>query len=149
MATNASATTTAIDAGKPAPVFSNGGRLKFFQETFTFAAQAAGEVFLLFDLPAGFLPFYWWYYLSVSAGGTATLAVGTAASTGRWRAAAIATTIDAPVFFGVSANMMANSGGFAGVGALTAKERVQVLTAAAALPASGFMRIGVAGSLSD
>jgi hypothetical protein len=105
-----------------------GGRLRRFRATITLASQASGDTVVLAKIPAGHAFAYGVINASATLGGTATVAIGTAASAGKYRAAAIFTAA-APTLFGVSTAVDDS--------ALTAEETVIMTIAAAALPSSG------------
>lgn len=106
-----------------------GGRTKVYRASFTLAAQATTDTLVCFTLKPGEAFIKGYLYTDTTFGSTTTIAIGTAASTGKYRAAATLTTTNAPVDFGVTA---------AAVGAvLTAEEKIIVTIAAADLPASG------------
>ena len=105
-----------------------GGRLRRFRATITLASQASGDTVVLAKIPAGHAFAYGVINASATLGGTATVAIGTAGSAGKYRAAAIFTAA-APTLFGVSTAVDDS--------ALTAEETVIMTIAAAALPSSG------------
>ena len=110
-----------------------GGRCKLYRASFTLNTQTTSDTLVCFTLKPGEAFVKGWLYTDTTLGATATLAIGTAASSGKYRAAATLTTTDAPVDFGVTA---------AAVGALlTAPEQVIVTIAAANLPASGNLAV--------
>jgi len=105
-----------------------GGRLRRFRATITLASQASGDTVVLAKIPAGHAFAYGVINASATLGGTATVAIGTAASAGKYRAAAIFTAA-APTLFGASTAVDDS--------ALTAEETVIMTVGAAALPSSG------------
>ena len=105
-----------------------GGRLRRFRATITLASQASGDTIVLAKIPAGHAFAYGVINASATLGGTATVAIGTAASAGKYRAAAIFTAA-APTLFGASTAVDDS--------ALTAEETVIMTVGAAALPSSG------------
>lgn len=105
-----------------------GGRLRRFRATVTFASQASGDTITLTQVPAGFTFAYGIVNNTASFGASATVAIGTAASTGKYRAAATLTTTG-PVLIGTTTA--------ADDDALAAEETVIMTVAVAALPASG------------
>jgi hypothetical protein len=105
-----------------------GGRLRRFRATITLASQASGDTVVLAKIPAGHAFAYGVINASATLGGTATVAIGTAASAGKYRAAAIFTAA-APTLFGVSTAVDDS--------ALTEEETVIMTVGAAALPSSG------------
>lgn len=106
----------------------HGGRLRRFRASFTMAAQASGDDMVLARVPAGYRFAFGIINGSATFGGTATVAIGVAGATGKYRAAAIFTAA-APTLFGVSTA--------ADDDALTAEETVLLTIAAASLPGSG------------
>lgn len=104
-----------------------GGRLRRFRATIEFDGQAAGDTVVLADVPAGYVFAYGVTTASATAGASATIAIGPASSSGKYRAAAVHTTT-APTLFGVAAATKASPS--------TAVERVLATIAVAALPAS-------------
>jgi len=105
-----------------------GGRLRRFRATVPFAGQAAGDTVTLAQVPAGYVFAYGIVNASATFGASATIAIGTASSTGKYRAAAVQTTTG-PVLFGT--NTAADDS------PLTAEETVIMTIAVAALPGSG------------
>ena len=99
-----------------------GGRLRRFRASFTMAAQASGDDIVLAKVPAG----YRFAFGIINA--SATVAIGIAGATGKYRAAAVFTAA-APTLFGVSTATDDD--------ALTAAETVLLTIAAAALPGAG------------
>jgi hypothetical protein len=99
-----------------------------FRATVNLASQASGDTVVLADIPAGYVFAGGELTASVSLG-TATVAVGNASSAGKYRAAAVYTTVDQPVLFGNTVTMAAL--------ASTAAERLILTVGTASLPASG------------
>ena len=114
--------TTKLDGGV------HGGRIRRFRASFTMAAQASGDTITLAVVPAGYRFAYGIINASATMGGTATVAIGTASSSGKYRAAAVFTAA-APTLFGV--NTAADDD------ALTDAETVILTVGAASLPGSG------------
>jgi hypothetical protein len=142
MASFKTAIAAAIDAGRLPDVRDIAGRLKEFRVRIDLAAQAvvaAGENIELFDLPGGFLPHFGVLASSVTLG-AATVAIGIAGTTGKYRAAAVFTTPDAPTPFGVVANLQR---------VVLPRERILLTVAAAALPAAGIVNVGIYGTVGD
>ena len=108
------------------------GKLRVFSETFTMAAQAAGDIIELARLPKGARVLFGVLNASATLGAAATLAIGIAGNTGKYRAAAVHTTADAPVLFGVNAGMGVK---------LAAEEIVIGTVAVAALPGAGNVNV--------
>jgi hypothetical protein len=129
-----------IPAVKPSATAAYGARLKRFRATITLAAQASGDTIVLADLPAGYTFAYGVLTASATLGATATVAIGTATTPAKYKAAAIFTAADTPTMFGT-----AIAG--AGQAALTATERVLLTIAAAALPGSGTLVVDIYASL--
>jgi len=105
-----------------------GGRIRRFRASFTLNSQASGDTITLAKIPAGYAFAYGIINASATLGASATVAIGTAASSGKYRAAAVFTAA-APTLFGVSTA--------ADDDALTAEETVILTIAVAALPSSG------------
>ena len=72
---------------------------------------------------------------SASFGATATIAIGSAAATGKYRAAAIFTTADVPTLFG------GTTAGLSTLGKLAADEEILLTVGAAASPTTGFVQV--------
>lgn len=105
-----------------------GGRVRRFRATVDMDGQAIADTIVLADVPPGYAFAYGVITASATLGATATLAIGTAASSGKYRAAAVLTSADTPTLFGKAAGASAD--------ALTDGERVIATVAAAALPDS-------------
>ena len=105
-----------------------GGRVRRFRATIPYAGQASGATIVLADVPAGFTFAYGVINASATAGASATIAVGTAGTAGKYRAAAVFTTANTPTLFGV-ADAVDDA-------PLTAPERVIATIGAASLPTS-------------
>lgn len=105
-----------------------GGRLRRFRATVPFAAQASGDTVTLATVPAGYTFAFGMVNATATFGATATIAIGTAASSGKYRVAAVHTAT-VPTLFGVP--------GAADDVPLTAAETVIMTVAAASLPGSG------------
>lgn len=104
-----------------------GARVRVWRETITLASQPTADQIVIADnVPIGSTFLYGILTTTVSLG-TSTIALGTIASTGKYRAAATFTTTDTPTLFGVTAAQAP----------LTVAETVQITIAVAALPASG------------
>lgn len=121
---------TLLAAGTtPAPGFV-GGTLRVFNEEVTLAAQAIADTIEVAKLPKGAIPLYGVIVSSVTLV-TAQLAIGIVGTTGKYRAAAVLTALTPEVF-----------GASGGIGeALSAEETVIITVSAAALPASGTVRV--------
>lgn len=105
-----------------------GGRMRRFRATIEYDGQASGDTIVLANVPAGHAFSHGVLTASATAGGTATIAIGTAASAGKYRTAAIFTAANTPTHFGNAAAVKADP--------LTAAERVIATIGAAALPTS-------------
>lgn len=77
-----------------------GGRLRRFRATVPFAAQASGDTITLATVPAGYVFAFGMVNASATFGASATVAIGTAASAGKYRAAAVHTAT-VPTLFGL------------------------------------------------
>lgn len=106
----------------------HGGRLRRFRASFTMAAQASGDDIVLARVPAGYRFAFGIINASATMGASATVAVGVAGATGKYRTAAVFTAA-APTMFGN--NTAADDD------ALTAEETVLLTIGVAALPGSG------------
>lgn len=107
-----------------------GGRVRAIHDSITLASQAAATTVRIGRIPKGACVLFGALLTTVTLG-AATIAVGISGTTGKYRAAATLTTADAPQFFGVASAVMTE---------LTSDETIQLLTATAALPASGTLR---------
>lgn len=136
MANTKSAQATLIDAGKLPDVRDLGGRLKCFRADVVFAAQAAADTIELMDLPAGFDFAFGVIEQDTTTGGTATVAIGITGTATKYRTAIINNGTVAALFGNYAAR-------------LTAKERVILTVGAAALPASGNMKVLIFGTVGD
>lgn len=125
---------TAIPVGYRPRAGVVGGRVKRFRASYTLASQATTDLLQLFNLPAGATLAYAIITSSVSLG-SSTIALGTAATAGKYRAAATFTAVDTPTLVGTAATVGAADP------ALTAEETVIATIGAAALPASGTLVI--------
>lgn len=108
-----------------------GARLKRLRATFTANTQTTSDTLVVGNLPAGATFAFGVMTASATMGASATLAVGIAGNTGKYRAAAVFTAVDTPTFFGPASVIGAADP------ALTADEAVSVTIAAASLPAAG------------
>lgn len=114
-----------------------GGRLKRMRATVTLASQATTDTLLLGNLPAGAV-FAFGVITTGTSLGSSTLAIGTAAAAGAFRAAATFTSTDTPTLFGVTATGPAASAD----GAAT-ETPVLGTIASAALPSSGTLVVDI------
>jgi hypothetical protein len=112
-----------------------GGRLRRYRATVQMTAQASGDTIVLAKIPAGQVFAFGFITATATLGGTATLAIGNATTSGLYRAAAIFTAVETPTTFGAgSAGLtvaMQSTTGFA------AEETVLATIAAASLPGAG------------
>lgn len=132
MANTLGAQMTKINAGTPPdPGFVDGG-VKVFNEEITLAAQADTDTIEVARLPKGAVPLYGMMTSDTALGGTATVAIGITGTIGKYRAAAIFNSANTWEQFGLAAAVG---------GALTAEETVIITVGAAALPASGTLRV--------
>lgn len=100
-------------------------KLKRLRATIDFDGQAAGDNIVLGRLPAGAVFAFGILNPSAGMGGTATIAIGAAGATGKYRAAAIANAAG-PVIFGPAAAAAGDP--------LLKEEEVIATIAAASLP---------------
>lgn len=105
-----------------------GAKLRRSVATITLAAQASGDIINLPQRPKGSR--YAGHQITASVSlGTATIALGTPGTAGKYRAAAVHTAVDSPTNVGIAARLAD--------AALTADE-LQILTVGtAALPGAG------------
>jgi hypothetical protein len=119
-----------------------GGRVRSYLATFDMASaavkKAAGDTNVCFQLPAGCKPVLGYLLSSATMGGTATIAVGTAAAAGKYRAAAVHTTANAPQFFMLSSAL--------DDAPLSETETVLITIAADALPGAGILQVVIFAS---
>ena len=133
MANTFGATATVLNAGgTPDPGLVH-GTVRCVVERITLASQASGDTITLPSLPKGAKPLYGVLCTSASLG-SATLAIGTAASAGKYRAAAVFTATDTPTLFGVATVL--NTG-------LSAAETLLATVGTAALPSSGTLDVAM------
>lgn len=109
------------------------GNVVVYQGSITFATQQTTDTIVYGVIPSGSF-FLFGVIDADTSTATATLALGTAASTGKYRAAAAFTTINTPTLFGIAAASLSTAG-------LTATETDIVTIGTAALPASGNLLI--------
>jgi hypothetical protein len=108
------------------------GKVRSMAAEFTCASDAVGTYTVPIRIPRGARVLRCALNASVTMGGTATIALGIAGATGKYRAAATFTTTDQWVVFALNAATLAE---------LTAEEQILMTVAAAALPASGRLLI--------
>ena len=113
------------------------GKLRVFEATVPLASQASGDIVNLFSLPKGFRPLFGMLNSDTSLG-SATAAIGIAGTTGKYRAAATFTATGTPTLFGVTAAVNGD--------ALAADETAILTIGAAALPASGTLKVLILGT---
>jgi len=131
MATQYGTQTARLNAGTtPAPGFVDGA-VRVFNEEIALASQPTTDVIEVARLPKGAIPLFGVIETDTSLG-TATVAIGVAGTTAKYRAAATFTAIDAPALFGAGAGIG---------GALADEETVIVTIGTAALPATGTLRV--------
>lgn len=123
---------TTVPAGYKPAATRIGARTKTFSATVTLASQTTSDTIKLFTLPVGVTFLKGWINTSATLGAS-TVAIGNAGSTGKYRAAATATSTDTPLDFGVTAAV-------AGAPS-TAEEDVIITIATANLPSSGTMTV--------
>lgn len=122
---------TTVPVGYKPKASDIGARVRSFRATITLASQTTSDVLQLFNLPAGATFIKGWMFVSATLG-TSTIAIGNASSTGKYRAAATATTTDSPLDFGITAAV-------GNAVPATAEETVIATIGTASLPASGTM----------
>jgi len=123
----------AASAVTPDPGFVD-GTVRSFVEEVTLATQTTSDTINIARLPKGAVVLYGVMTASATLGGTATVAIGIAGATGKYRAAATFTTANTPTFFGVAAGLsVANA----------SEEEVFITIAAASLPGSGSLKVTI------
>jgi len=110
-----------------------GGRLRRFRAVFTMAAQAAADNIVLAAIPAGYTFAFGVITSTATMGATATVAIGVAGNTGKYRTAATYTAVETPTLFGKTPAMDDVP--------LAAAETVLATIAAASLPGAGVVVI--------
>jgi hypothetical protein len=119
----------------PAPGFVD-GTIRHFVETVTFASQATTDTIEVARLPKGAIPLHV-YMLTDTSTGSATIALGISGTTAKYKTAAVYTTTN------VWTEMYGTTPATA-LGVALVNEEILFLTiAAAALPASGTLRIHI------
>lgn len=103
-------------------------KAKSIRATIDYDGQASGDTVVLGELPPGATFLYGVLTASATAGASATIAIGTAASAAKYRAAATFTAADTPTLFGKASAASADP--------LTVAERVIATVGTAALPTS-------------
>jgi hypothetical protein len=104
-----------------------GGRVRVLREKITLATQTTSDTIVLGILPKGATFLYGMLTTSVTLA-TATIAIGIAGTTGKYRAGAVFTATDTPTLFGDDAAMLTK---------LTSAETVFITIGVASLPGSG------------
>jgi len=103
-------------------------KVKSIRATIDYDGQASGDTIVLGELPVGATFLYGVLNASATAGASATIAIGSAASAAKYRAAATFTAADTPTLFGKASAVVADP--------LTAAARVMATVGTAALPNS-------------
>lgn len=129
------AATIAAGSTTPAllPAGLHGARVRASTAAFTCASDAAGTYTVPIVLPKGARVLAMFTNASATMGGTATIAIGIAGATGKYRAAATHTAADTLTFHSLATIFGVE---------LTADEQIIMTTASAALPSSGTLTIG-------
>lgn len=138
LAGTSTGTTTAAAAGYKPAATRIGARTKAFAATVTLASQTTSDTIKLFTLPTGATFIKGWVNISATLG-SSTIAIGNSGSTGKYRAAATATSTDTPLDFGVTAAVAASP--------LSAEEDVIITIATANLPSSGTLAVTILVSM--
>lgn len=110
-----------------------GGKLRCCYERFTLAGDPVGSYNIGHPIPRGAVVLGGFLNTTVTLG-TATVAIGIAGTTGKYRGAATLTTPNTLTWFGEAVNL--------GV-MLPAEERILLTVGAASLPGSGVLHIGL------
>jgi hypothetical protein len=105
-----------------------GGHVRVYREKITLASQTTSDTIIVAYPSAGETFLYGVLTSDTSLGGTATIAIGVAGTTGKYRAAGTFTATNTPTLFGVAAGQASK---------LTVDETVFITIAAASLPSSG------------
>lgn len=119
----------AVAAGHRPAATNYHARERSIRATITMAGQLTTDTLLFGVLPPGATFARGVIVASATLGAAATLAIGIAGATGKYRAAALHTAVDTPTLFGITAAMDDPP--------LTAEESVIGTIAAAALPGAG------------
>ena len=120
-----------LPAVKPSATVGHGGRLRCFRGSYTLTGTAVtvADTLNMCIMPAGTI----WQGGEITTGvslATSTLAIGIAGTTGKYRAAAVLTTVDTPALFGTAAALANQT-------PLTGDERIIGTIAVASLPTTG------------
>ena len=110
-----------------------GGRTRRFRAVFTMAAQAAADDIVLALIPAGYTFAFGVITATATMGASATVAIGVAGNTGKYRTAAVYTAVETPTLFGKTTAMDDVP--------LAAAETVLATIAVASLPGAGVVVI--------
>jgi hypothetical protein len=108
-----------------------GGHVRVYREKITLATQTTSDTIVIAYPSAGETFLYGVLNGDVGLGGTATIAIGVAGATGKYRAAAVHNVVG-PTLFGVAAG---------GASKLLVDETVFITIAAASLPGSGTLLV--------
>lgn len=110
--------------------------LKRIRATVDYDGQASGDTISLGKLPAGAVFSHGVMMATATAGATATIAIGTAASAASMRTAAVFTAVDTPTLFGKTAAVAADP--------LSGETEILATVGAASLPDSAaYMTIDI------
>lgn len=121
-------TATAATGHRPAATNYH-ARVRSIRATITLAGQLTTDTLLFGTLPPGATLLCGITNASATLGAAATLAIGIAGATGKYRTAALHTAVETPALFGLTPSM--------DDAALAAEENVIGTIAAAALPGAG------------
>lgn len=127
--------TTAPVGYKPAATVV-GARLKRMRGVFTLATQTTSDTLVIGNLPTGATFAYGVSVATATLGASATIAIGTTGSTGKYRAAAVHTAVETPALFGITAAASTAT-------PLAAEETVFITIAVASLPGSGTLVVDI------
>jgi hypothetical protein len=127
---------TTIPVGYKPKATVYGARFKRMRATITLAGQTTSDILQFGTLPTGTV-FAYGVLTSSASLSTSTLAIGTAASSGAYRAAATFTATDTPTMFGVTTAVAAADT------ASTSETVVIGTIATAALPSSGTLVVDI------
>jgi len=119
---------TAVPVGRKPVATVYQARLKRLRASFVYNAQTTSDTLVVGNLPAG-ASFAFGVLTADTSSGSTTLAIGTSASSAKYKAAAAFTATDTPTVFGKAAVV--------GADPLAAEEQVIVTLAAATAPSSG------------
>ena len=121
---------------KPNAVTGVGARVRRFRASIDLSAQAVittADTIYLMQVPAGYT-FAYGVLTASATMGTTTIAIGTSGTTGKYRAAAVFTSVDTPTVFGTSATVSSQT-------PLSAPEDIIATLAVASLPAAGILTV--------